>query len=59
MLPLVGIEVAADAVFQHVIDQPAQVAGAEPGLVIQQEGAQLAAMADEGGGMEDGFIQRK
>lgn len=33
-----------------MVEQAPEVAGGEPGLAIQQQRPQLAAMADEGGG---------
>jgi len=48
---LVVVQVAQHALFQHRhAHQPAEVAGAEPALVFQQQGAQLALVAGEQGG---------
>lgn len=49
---LVRVELEGGALVQGPSDELAQVASAEPGLVFQEEGAELAVVADEDGGGE-------
>ncbi|MNR67126.1 hypothetical protein D3C85_1909610 [compost metagenome] len=50
-LQLIVVHIALHAVrHQRVVDKPGQVAGGEPGLIVQQHGAQQALVADEQGG---------
>jgi len=49
-LQLIVIQAAAHAILDAMVEQTPEVAGGEPGLAIQQQRPQLAAMTDEDGG---------
>ncbi|MNG28259.1 hypothetical protein D3C84_1134960 [compost metagenome] len=57
-LYLVVVQIALHALGQEtVVDQPGQVVGGKPGLLIQQHRAQLALVTDESGGHQDGGVR--
>lgn len=49
---LVGVQLANRALVERPADETAKVAGAEPGLVFEEEGVEGAVVAVEEGGFE-------
>lgn len=50
--PLIDIQLASRALIQRPTHQTTEIPGAKPDLGFEQEGAQLAVVAVEGGGVE-------
>lgn len=57
-LALVGIEFADGAVVEVEAQEAAEVAGAEPGLVLEEEGVEVEFVAGEDVGDQIVFVHR-